>query len=85
MEVGVGHEGRTGAWLNGRGVCLAWVTWGKLRRAGPEVLVHPLVNHMLDVAACFRAMARCGAVRRALDSAVIRRTSKRAPALRSHQ
>ena len=34
---------------------LVWMTLGKLRCGGPEVLVHPLVDHMPDVAASFWA------------------------------
>jgi len=43
--------------------------WGKLARdkAGQLTGVHPLLDHMTDVAACFLALAECAAVRRSLD------------------
>ena len=37
--------------------------WGKLNQQGQS---HPLTAHMLDVAACFCAIARVDSVRRAL-------------------
>ena len=40
--------------------------WGKLQGSGTY---HPLVFHMLDVAACFSAVAHLNSVRRALDRA----------------
>jgi CRISPR-associated endonuclease/helicase Cas3 len=44
--------------------------WGKLRRADDgSVRIHPLCDHMTDVAACLDAVARCAAVRQALDTA----------------
>lgn len=43
--------------------------WGKLSRdkAGQLTGVHPLLDHMTDVAACFLAFAECAAVRRSLE------------------
>lgn len=43
--------------------------WGKLSRdlAGRLVGIHPLLDHMTDVAACFLAVAECTAVRRSLE------------------
>ncbi|MBE0474406.1 MAG: CRISPR-associated helicase Cas3' [Rhodoferax sp.] len=43
--------------------------WGKLSRdkAGQLSGVHPLLDHMTDVAACFLALAECAAVRRSLE------------------
>ncbi len=47
-----------------------WPPWGKLRRLEGEVTaVHPLLDHMADVAACFTAIAGCSGVRRALQYA----------------
>lgn len=45
--------------------------WGKLERdlAGRVTATHPLADHMLDVAACFLALAACRNVRRALTCA----------------
>jgi CRISPR-associated endonuclease/helicase Cas3 len=45
------------------------VAWGKLSRdkSGQLTGVHPLLDHMTDVAACFRALAECAAVRRSLE------------------
>jgi CRISPR-associated endonuclease/helicase Cas3 len=40
--------------------------WGKLNRDGPELRTHSLIDHMLDVAACFTALAECAAIRRAM-------------------
>ncbi|MDP3337258.1 MAG: HD domain-containing protein, partial [Rhodoferax sp.] len=43
--------------------------WGKLSRdkSGQLFSVHPLLDHMTDVAACFLALAECAAVRRSLE------------------
>ncbi len=43
--------------------------WGKLSRdnSGQLTGVHPLLDHMTDVAACFLALAECAAVRRSLE------------------
>ena len=43
--------------------------WGKLARdkTGQLTGVHPLLDHMTDVAACFLALAECAAVRRSLE------------------
>lgn len=44
--------------------------WGKLARdkSGRLVAIHPLLDHMTDVAACFLALAECSAVRRSLEN-----------------
>jgi CRISPR-associated endonuclease/helicase Cas3 len=49
----------------------AFSAWGKLRRAASGVVdgVHPLLDHMTDVAACFLAMAACPSFRRAMGRA----------------
>jgi CRISPR-associated endonuclease/helicase Cas3 len=46
-----------------------FVAWGKLARDESDQLtgVHPLLDHMTDVAACFLALAECAAVRRSLE------------------
>jgi CRISPR-associated endonuclease/helicase Cas3 len=46
------------------------LAWGKLLRdsAGQLIGVHPLLDHLTDVAACFLALAECAAVRRSLES-----------------
>lgn len=43
--------------------------WGKLSRdkAGQLMGMHPLLDHMTDVAACFLALAECAAIRRSLE------------------
>jgi CRISPR-associated endonuclease/helicase Cas3 len=43
--------------------------WGKLSRdkSGQLTGVHPLLDHMTDVAACFLALAECLAVQRSLE------------------
>jgi CRISPR-associated endonuclease/helicase Cas3 len=45
------------------------LAWGKLSRAksGQLLDMHPLLDHMTDVAACFLALAECAAVRRSLE------------------
>ena len=52
--------------LKGSSVSDAFVAWGKLRRNDEDVLTHPLIDHMLDVAACFGAVANHGGIRRAM-------------------
>ena len=49
--------------------------FGKLERDafGRIARMHPLVDHMIDVAACFLALSHCGAIRRALEAAACRR------------
>ena len=44
--------------------------WGKLSRnsIGELVTVHPLLDHMTDVAACFLALAECSAIRRSMEN-----------------
>jgi CRISPR-associated endonuclease/helicase Cas3 len=46
-----------------------FVAWGKLSRDdfGKLVRMHPLIDHMIDVAACFVAISKCTAVRRSLE------------------
>ena len=46
-----------------------FVAWGKLSRykSGDISGVHPLLDHMTDVAACFLALAECASVRRSLE------------------
>lgn len=46
-----------------------FVPWGKLVRGedGSVQCTHALADHMLDVAACFVALARCASIRRALE------------------
>lgn len=46
-----------------------FIAWGKLSRdrLGQLLSVHPLLDHMTDVAACFLALAECAAVRRSLE------------------
>ncbi len=48
-----------------------WIPWGKLRRddVGAISAVHPLLDHMVDVAACMFALLRCSAIRRAAEFA----------------
>ena len=48
---------------------LQTVAWGKLSRdkSGQLTGVHPLLDHMTDVAACFLALAECVAIRRSLE------------------
>jgi len=43
-----------------------FTAWGKLAHDGSGSL-HPLLDHMTDVAACFLAVADCAAVRRSLE------------------
>jgi CRISPR-associated endonuclease/helicase Cas3 len=45
--------------------------WAKLQRdeTGRTVAQHMLIDHLVDVAACFAALARSGAVRRGLEAA----------------
>ena len=45
------------------------VAWGKLSRDsfGQLTGLHPLLDHMTDVAACFLALAECAAVRRSME------------------
>lgn len=45
-----------------------YLAWGKLHRDGlsQEPIMHPLLDHMTDVAACFVAIAQCSAITQAL-------------------
>jgi len=45
-----------------------YVAWGKLKRNGEAIHTHPLIDHMLDVAACFAELSRCRAIRRAIEN-----------------
>lgn len=48
----------------------SWTPWGKLTRGSDgTVLVHPLLDHLADVAAVLHALLLLPAVRRALDRA----------------
>ena len=51
-----------------------FVAWGKLSRdtSGQMTGVHPLLDHMTDVAACFLALIECAAVRRSLERTACR-------------
>ena len=51
-----------------------FVAWGKLSRdsSGQMTGVHPLLDHMTDVAACFLALTECAAVRRSLERTACR-------------
>jgi CRISPR-associated endonuclease/helicase Cas3 len=49
-----------------------YVAWGKLSRNGPVLREHPLIDHMLDVAACFAELSACTAIRRAMTVAAER-------------
>lgn len=48
-----------------------WIPWGKLRRLedGQVAAMHPLLDHLFDVTACFMAVTRCDGVRRSLQIA----------------
>lgn len=48
---------------------LTYIAWGKLSRdkLGQLVAIHPLLDHMTDVAACFLALVECSAIRRSLE------------------
>jgi len=50
------------------------VAFGKLERddSGAIARIHPLVDHMIDVAACFTALCGCRAIGRALRAAASR-------------
>lgn len=43
--------------------------WGKLQRGAVHstILIHPLIDHMLDVANCFLALAETAAIKRSLE------------------
>ena len=46
-----------------------FVAWGKLFRdkSGQLTGIHPLLDHMTDVAACFLALTECASIRRSLE------------------
>jgi CRISPR-associated endonuclease/helicase Cas3 len=46
-----------------------YTAWGKLNRDRSDLYMHPLIDHMFDVAACFTALADCAAIRRAMTKA----------------
>jgi CRISPR-associated endonuclease/helicase Cas3 len=48
-----------------------FIAWGKLHRDGAGKVhgTHPLLDHMLDVSACFLALVETTAIRRALETA----------------
>lgn len=52
----------------------ATAPFGKLERndIGESVRVHPLIDHMIDVAMCFHALSRCRGIARALNNAAAR-------------
>ena len=52
-----------------------YAAWGKLARGATGNLPceHPLLDHMTDVAACFLALCKCAAVRRALERTACRK------------
>lgn len=53
----------------GGSLLAANAAWGKLSRdkAGQLTGMHPLLDHMTDVAVCFLALADCAAIRRSLE------------------
>jgi CRISPR-associated endonuclease/helicase Cas3 len=52
-----------------------WTPWGKLTRQPEGPIVHPLLDHMVDVAAVLETLLRLPAVKRALEFAAGRRLS----------
>lgn len=48
---------------------MTYQAWGKLSRGGVGRQEHRLVDHMLDVAACFAELSACTAIRRAMTAA----------------
>lgn len=52
--------------------------FGKLERDefGQVARIHPLVDHMIDVAVCFLALCRCRSIRRALETSASRRLNE---------
>jgi CRISPR-associated endonuclease/helicase Cas3 len=63
----IGFEGKLQAHQEGPNTG-QFVAWGKLSRDKSDQLtgIHPLLDHMTDVAACFLALAECAAVRRSM-------------------
>lgn len=61
-SLGISADGKAG---------LRWIPWGKLQRDddGSVSGVHPLLDHMIDVAACMLALLHCSAIRRATEVA----------------
>jgi CRISPR-associated endonuclease/helicase Cas3 len=47
------------------------LAFGKLERDSHDMLIgwHPLVDHMIDVAACFECLSACHSIRRAMEKA----------------
>lgn len=52
-----------------RNITKIYVPWGKLSwsETGEFIGMHPLLDHMTDVAACFLALAECTGIRRSVD------------------
>lgn len=52
--------------------------WGKLQRSedGAVAATHLLIDHMIDVAACFVILCQCRSIRRAMEAAAGRRLSQ---------
>lgn len=53
--------------------------FGKLEQAkdGAVIAWHPLVDHLIDVAACFERLCQCRSIRRALEQAAGRALTPR--------
>ena len=53
--------------------------FGKLKRddLGTVIGWHPLVDHMIDVAACFASLSTCHSIRRAMEKAADRELDER--------
>jgi CRISPR-associated endonuclease/helicase Cas3 len=52
--------------------------FGKLERGadGSVLRWHPLIDHMIDVAACFCRLARCRSIRRAMERSAGRKLNE---------
>jgi CRISPR-associated endonuclease/helicase Cas3 len=57
----------------------AYNAFGKLRRDDEGAVIgwHPLVDHMIDVAACFECLSNCHSIRRAMEMAAGRELDER--------
>ena len=66
QPLGVNPKVRSG--LESASDVALFLAWGKLERDRSMGLtrIHPLLDHMTDVAACFLALAECAAIRRSL-------------------
>ena len=53
-------------------MAISWSPWGKLRRAesGQVASTHPLLDHMIDVAACMEALIACHGIAHALSTTI---------------